>query len=176
MLDSVSLKNGDLVLRRGISIESYAVSLAEKTNDYSHIGMIVMESTKPFVIHIEPGESPEKNGPVKKESLASFLGADKASHFAIYRSILNQEKLKTVVARCKQFYFRKSRFDNAYNLQDDDWLYCTELVYKSFRNGDPGIDQMLQQLKKVNILITSKMILMPGAFTNSKFFYQLIKQ
>ncbi|MEI6454775.1 MAG: hypothetical protein WCO93_00675 [bacterium] len=175
-LDSVTLQDGDLVFRRGISIESYAVVMAASGNIYSHIGLIVIEKGIPFVIHVEPGEISGRDKPVQKEPLNSFLGPGKASHFAIYRSHLDPKDLKKVISRAREFYLRKCRFDNAYNLQDDQFLYCTELVLKAYSKGDQQISRLLMNLENINILVYSHKLLMPGAFTQSNFFYRICNQ
>jgi hypothetical protein len=175
-LESVTLKDGDLVFRRGISIESYAVVMAATNNVYSHIGLIVIEKGIPFVIHVEPGEFSGRDKQVQKEPLRSFLGPGKASHFAIYRSHLDRTNLEKVTCRAREFYIRKCRFDNAYNLQDDQFLYCTELVLKAYTIGDQKISRLLMNLENINLLVFNHKLLMPGAFTASKFFYKIYNQ
>jgi len=176
VLDYVILQDGDLVFRRGKSLESFAVAKAERNSTFSHIGLIIMEEGKPFVIHIEPGESSLKNDPVKKEPLHSFLQSDKASHFAIYRSHLDRKSLARVTAQAKTFYYKKCRFDNYYDLTTDQNLYCTELVLKAYRQGDQKINTLLRRLDEVNILVTRRKILMPIAFINSSLFYKICTQ
>lgn len=176
VLFSVPLRDGDLVFRRGISIESFAVVMAETNNVYSHVGLIIMEAGKPYVIHVEPGETSQKDEPVKKEPLESFLDPCRASHFAIYRSHLGKEQIRKVMEQACVFYYRKCRFDNAYNLMDDDFLYCTELVLKSYQKGDQQMNSLLGKLESVNILVTNRKILMPDAFTTSKLFYKICDQ
>ncbi len=176
VLDSVSLRDGDLVFRKGISVESYTVVISGTGNTYSHIGLIIMKGGKPFVIHIEPGKASMKNDIVKKEPLNSFLGPDKASHFAIYRSNLEGEKLRKVISQANEFYNNRCRFDNFYDLGEDRFLYCTELVLKAFSKGDPQINRLALKLQPVNILVSSHKILMPGTFISSNFFYRVINQ
>ncbi|MEI7491476.1 MAG: YiiX/YebB-like N1pC/P60 family cysteine hydrolase [Bacteroidota bacterium] len=176
VLHSVPLRDGDLVLRRGISIESFAVVMAKTNNVYSHVGLIIIQGGKPYVIHVEPGETSQKDEPVKEEPLASFLDPGRASHFAIYRSHLGREQLQKVIARADEFYHRKCRFDNAYNLTDDDFLYCTELVLKAYQKGDGRMNSLLGKLENVNILVTNRKILMPGAFTAGNLFYKICNQ
>lgn len=176
VLHSLPLRDGDLVLRRGISIESFAVVMAETNNVYSHVGLIIMKGGKPFVIHVEPGETSHKDEAVKEEPLASFLDPCRASHFAIYRSHLGREQLQKVIAQANEFYYRRCRFDNSYNLKDDNFLYCTELVLKSYQKGDQQMNSMLDKLESVNILVTNRKILMPGAFTSSNLFYKISDQ
>ena len=174
--ESVKLKEGDLVFRRGKSIESFAVSMTDHNSNYSHIGLIVFEGGTPYVIHVEPGEYALKNETVKKERLSSFLEAGKASHFAVYRSYLDRKDLDRVVARARHFYIRKCRFDNSFDLNTDQALYCTELVLKAYRQGGVQINMLLKELNEVNILVARRKILMPGAFISSELFYKICDQ
>ena len=64
-----SLNNGDLILRCGRSTESYAVYLADKNAEFTHIGILALENNTPYVIHAVP----DKNKLVKKETLDEFL-------------------------------------------------------------------------------------------------------
>ncbi|MCX6288046.1 MAG: YiiX/YebB-like N1pC/P60 family cysteine hydrolase [Bacteroidetes bacterium] len=176
VLDSFSLQEGDLVFRRGKSIESLAVVLAEKNSSFSHIGLIVMERGIPFVIHAEPGENSAQTGLVRKEPLRSFLDPRKASHFAIFRSYLDRKSLTRVAAQARTFYIQQCRFDNSYDLFTDQNLYCTELVLKAYRQGDQNINILLRRLDEVNILLARRKILMPGAFITSRLFYKIYTQ
>lgn len=173
ILESVSLKEGDLVFRMGKSIESFAVSMADHNSRYSHIGLIVMEGGTTYVIHVEPGENGLGSEPVRKERLSSFLEAGKASHFAVYRSWLGRRDLEKVIAMARDFYIRKCRFDNSYDMQTDQSLYCTELVLKSYRQGGVQINLLLRQMEEVNVLVARRKILMPGAFMSSTLFYKI---
>ncbi len=174
--ESLALQDGDLVLRRGISIESYAVVLSDNRDSYSHIGIIMVEKGIPFVIHVEPDESGRKDEAVRKEPLNTFLGPGKASHFAIYRSHLDRNKLEQVTSQARKYYLRGYRFDHAYDLLDDRSLYCTELVLKAYRRADQRINRLLYELEDINILVYSHKLLMPGAFTSSNLFYKICSQ
>jgi hypothetical protein len=174
--ETPALRDGDLVFRRGISVESYAVVQAGKTNIYSHVGLIVIEQGIPFVIHVEPGEAGSRDQPVRKETLRSFLDPGRASRFAIYRSCLGKERLDRVTSMAKRFYREGCRFDNAYDLQDDRFLYCTELVFKAYREGDRRMNTLLTRLERVRLLVYSHRLLMPGAFINSNLFYKICDQ
>jgi hypothetical protein len=157
----------------GKSIESFAVSMADHNSTYSHIGLIVMEGGTTYVIHVEPGENGLGSEPVRKERLSSFLEAGKASHFAVYRSWLGRRDLEKVIAMARDFYIRKCRFDNSYDMQTDQSLYCTELVLKSYRQGGVQINLLLRQMEEVNVLVARRKILMPGAFMSSTLFYKI---
>jgi len=174
--ESVSLQDGDLVFRRGKSIESYTVSLADKAGEYSHVGLIKMKGRVPYVIHAEPGESPLESRPVKMEPLSAFLCAEKASHYAIYRSALGQDALRKVMKRAMSFYTSRRCFDTSFDLTDDSRVYCTELVLKSYQSVNPEIIRLTDNLSEVNLLTSKQKVLLPGALIKSTFFHQIFKQ
>lgn len=174
--DAATLCDGDLVFRRGISIESFAVVNTGTNKIYSHVGLIVIEKGIPFVIHAEPGEAPWRDKPVQKETLKSFLAPEKASRYAIYRSHLDRKNLGRVISRARSFYLGGSRFDNGYDLQDDHFLYCTELVFKAYREGDQRINCLTDKLEKVRVLIYTHNLLMPEALITSELFYKICNQ
>tara|TARA_R110000772_G_scaffold220636_1_gene331087 strand:- start:362 stop:973 length:612 start_codon:yes stop_codon:yes gene_type:complete len=161
------LNNGDLVFRRGRSTESYAVYLADKNAEFTHLGIISIEDKIPFVIHIVP----DKNQLVKKESLKEFLKPKNASEFAIYRSYFDKSLLDKVVQEANSFYLKKYGFDNKYDLETDSKLYCTELVLKAFKNV--GLSLKIKE-KILNYGIGKHKILFPSEFTKAPIFKRII--
>lgn len=158
------LKNGDLVLRRGKSIESFAVYVFDKNRDYSHIGIVAVENNQPYIIHIVP----DKPNTVRKDLPQEFLSNENASHYLVLRSNFSQSVLNNVSSTALQFYTDKLVFDNNYNIQNDSALYCTELVLKAFKKNNITFPDMLPQSLK--LIIGTYSIYMPGAFlTNSHF-------
>ena len=162
-----NLNNGDLILRRGRSTESYAVYLADKNAEFTHLGIISIEDEIPFVIHIVP----DKNKLVKKESLKEFLKPKNASEFAIYRSHYNKFFLDKVVQEANSFYLKKYEFDNKYDLETDSKLYCTELVLKAFNNV--GISLKIKATI-FNYGIGKHNIIFPSEFTKAPIFNRII--
>ena len=173
---SVSLQDGDLVFRRGKSIESFTVILAGKDGDFSHVGLISMKGNTPYVIHAEPGETPLESNPVKLEPLSDFLSAGKASHYAIYRSAMRQDELRKVMKRAMSFYTSRCCFDPSFDLADDSRVYCTELVLKAYQSANPDIGRLVNGLSEVNLLTAKQQVLLPAAFTKSSFFHQILTQ
>lgn len=162
-----NLNNGDIILRCGRSTESYAVYLADKNAEFTHLGIISIENKKPFVIHVVP----DKNKLVKKESLTEFLKPKNTSEFAIYRSHYNKVYLDKVVQEANSFYLKKYEFDNKYDLETDSKLYCTELVLKAFNNV--GISLKIK-VKVLNYGIGKHNIIFPSEFTKAPIFNRII--
>jgi len=162
-----NLNNGDLIFRCGRSTESYAVYLADKNAEFTHLGIISIENKIPFVIHVVP----DKNKLVKKESLAEFLKPKNTSEFAIYRSHYKKVFLDKVVQEANSFYLKKYEFDNKYDLETDSKLYCTELVLKAFNNV--GISLKIKA-KVLNYGIGKHNIIFPSEFTKAPIFNRII--
>jgi len=139
-IDENILKEGDLVFRRGMSIASHVVLMADDDGGYSHIGIIVKDSLGWKVIHSVPGETNEEYPEeiIKKETLAQFFAPDRAVAGAIYR-VDTAETLGLLAAQKAQIVFeRKLLFDHQYDLEDSSKMYCTELVYFVYKYA--GID------------------------------------
>lgn len=134
------LREGDLIVRRGIAISSRVVERADKSMSYSHIGVLVLQNGKWCVIHCVPGESEETGGleVMKCDSLALFLRDDRAEAAAIYRYDTTAEFLASIADEALNMLPEKIVFDRSYDNEDTTQLYCTEFVDLLFRHQ--GID------------------------------------
>jgi len=166
-IDKKLLKNGDLILRKGKSPESFVVYTADKSADFSHIGMVVSKANKLFVVHAVP----HKNKVLKKETIEQFLSKKNASKFAVYRANYSEKKLQTVTNNLIKFYNNKVVFDNQYNLLSNNKMYCTELVLKAFNNANINLDI---KPTAFNYFLGKQHIILPSAFTKQPFYKVLL--
>lgn len=166
--DDLQLQNGDLIFRRGRSIESQIVLLSDGNSEYSHVGIIYIKNKKPFVIHSVPRENSEEYELIKMESVEVFLSKDKATRFAVFRL---EDTLMSISAMASDFayncYLRKYCFDNQYDLLTDKKLYCTELIWKAYKNA--GLDIVQNRLRDINVIIINKKIIMPSSIIENKY-------
>ena len=165
---SSSLKNGDLVLRRGRSVESFAVVYAKSENEYSHIGITVFENGKPFIIHIIP-DSPSV---VRKDTPEDFLSDKNSSRYCVLRPKFPENVLKNVTNSAERFFEKHILFDEKYNLSEDAFMYCSELVLKAFTSNSI----ILEDIKPQNLNFTwgKHEIIMPNSFVKSSHFTGVI--
>lgn len=164
---NLHLKNGDLILRCGKSTESYAVILADSKTEFSHIGIISIENQVPFVIHAVP----HKNHLIKKDKLNVFLSSKNASKYAVYRANFNEEAMQKVTIEAQLFYDKKCTFDTHFDLTTNTKLYCTELIFKAFKNA--GIPLKIRP-KEFNYIIGKQPIILPSEFTKAPIFNKII--
>lgn len=133
-------REGDLVFRCGLGAESRFVTTVSNSA-YSHIGILHFDSlhNEWQVIHAVPGEA-GKGEPdrVKCESLADFFHPDRAKRGAWARVNCPDSMATAATRYAWQKALRGVEFDHDYTLADTNRLYCTELIYQSYRQQ--GLD------------------------------------
>ncbi len=119
-------RSGDLIFRDGrgfISSVFRRLSLIDPR--YSHAGIIHKEDGKLYVFHIIGGEG-SKNNQMRKDPFADFCSPLQSNAIAVYRTDLNGKRIDALA----EYYFsKKIEFDTDFNLETDDKMYCTELIY-----------------------------------------------
>jgi len=129
--DIKTLKTGDLIFVRGISIKSYVVLLFQKqTSNYSHCGVIEEDNGKFFVVHATPTPVDQKRPRIVKESLNDFFNFNKVTIAAVFRvddSIEHKNFLNYINNQLKL----EIDFDDEFSLSNKK-LYCTELIWRAF--------------------------------------------
>lgn len=168
------LKNGDLIFRRGLSVESDLVCLAEKESSYSHVGMILLIDQKPHVIHSVPGEAAQSPEFIRLETVADFLSPSKASHFGFYRTLAGDSAAAEAARQAYSFYQKHYIFDNDYDLSTERSLYCTELIVKAYNNAGIFFDDITPS--RFRYLLGEKNIILPGTIVKSKSFIRILNQ
>lgn len=169
-IEDEKLKDGDLILRRGRSVESMAVCLLDNNHDFSHIGIIARESDIPYVVHVVP----ENPGFVLKEKTHEFLERSKASHYAVYRPLFKKHQLEEAAHKALSFYREKIVFDNHYDMNSDSALYCTELVIKAFKSVNIELYDIVPQ--EIHLVNGNYKIFLPGSFLKSSCFTRLMTE
>lgn len=137
---SAELRTGDIVVRSGKGFISEMFRKFNLSGDsWSHAGILVKENHEMMVYHIM-GDAQELNNGIRKEPLSSFCNSRLNTGYAVYRYNLTSEK--EIMIRHHLGYLAGTgvRFDHHFNLSDDVYMYCTELVYKTMlRAGVSGI-------------------------------------
>jgi len=127
-VDTVGLRNGDLLFRKGSGYESHLVTNMSG-GYYSHIGLAYKEGQQWCVIHAVPGENAEGQPEyLKCEPIDEFFRFDRAQAGARARVNCPDSIANAASSHALQLVQRKVVFDNKYNTDDTTQLYCTELV------------------------------------------------
>jgi hypothetical protein len=127
------LRTGDLVFRNGKGfISDFLRKTSQRDRKYSHVGVLVWEDRTPMVYHMidEVGSAIGKSD-LKKEPLEDFCSNQKNHGFAVYRlSTWDAAFDDSLRADLRMLAARNVRFDDQFNMDTDQKIYCTELIYK----------------------------------------------
>lgn len=138
------LKDGDLIFQTSQSAQSQAIQVATKSK-YSHCGIIYKEGDEYFVF--------EAIQPVQTTPLNQWITRGKDSHYVVKR-LKNADKVLTSDNLKKMKSAGKKMLGKNYDLYfewSNDRIYCSELIWKIYKEGT-GIEiGNLEQLKDFDL-------------------------
>ena len=137
------LRDGDIIFHESRSSQSKAIQLATKSR-YSHMGIVYRNDGKWFVY--------EAVEPVKLTPLQQWIDRGRNGHFVVKRlrsaSRLTPAVLKRMRASGEKY--RGKPYD-LYFEWDNQRIYCSELVWKIYKEG-AGIEiGRLQRLREFDL-------------------------
>ncbi len=132
-------RDGDLVFRKGKGFFSrFFAEAGSRAVEYSHVGLVTLIDGEVQVIHTEASELTGR-GRAKREPLEDFLSDENAFSGDLFRlrGITGTQEA-TVVRAASGFVEQETPFDADFDLASRDRLYCTELVWRAYREA--GLD------------------------------------
>lgn len=140
----VKLQDGDIIFHTSVSSQSQAVQAATRSA-YSHMGLIYRNGQKFYVF--------EAIQPVKMTPLQDWIKRGKDHHYVVKRlrnakevlSTKNIGKMKAEGAK----YLGKSY--DLYFEWSDERIYCSELVWKTYKNALNIEIGELQRMKEFDL-------------------------
>lgn len=135
----VFLQSGDLVVRRGDDMTSYMLSRLNNTDQsYSHCGIVIVEDGIPYIYHSIGGEdNPDET--MRRDAASQWFSPANNHAFAIYRYVIADSLKEKMVKTVQEFYREKRKFDMDFDIDTDDRLYCSEMVWKAVSAADNSL-------------------------------------
>lgn len=129
------LKDGQLVTRSSDNFESMVVqNFSRRERNYSHSGLLFKENGSFVVYHCLEGEE-NPSGICKREPFDSFIDPKKKTGFGVFQYQLSKMETGQLHTMVKKYFTSKIPFDISFNLQTDDSLYCSEMIYKALKQA-----------------------------------------
>ena len=174
VVDAHGLRAGDLVFRRGESLTSRMVLTADPRSAYSHVGILYAGEDGLLVIHAIPGDDFSTPTPLRVEPLASFTEA--ASAVGVRR--LGEAEATVYAedaARIALSYARDSvLFDAGFSLQSSEAMYCTELVWRAYREA--GLDLVDGVFDDLRIPLGDGPYILPSSLLGSPYLTDVLSR
>jgi len=124
--DEKNFQTGDVIFQTTRGSLATVVATATRSK-YTHVGMIIVKKGKPYVIEA-------RNRGVKIRPLHKFTAAGIGKNFSVLRlkkGLSREQKLKLTKEARRHL---GKRYDSKFRW-DDKKLYCSELVFKAYRNA-----------------------------------------
>jgi hypothetical protein len=138
------IQDGDMIFQTSQSKQCEAIRIATNSK-FSHCGIVFIEKGEKYVF--------EAVQPVKFTPLKDWISHGKENHFVVTRiknasKILTPETLQKMKSYGKQM--NNKDYDSYFEWSDDK-IYCSELVWKIYKNGAGFELCPLQKLKVFNL-------------------------
>ena len=137
---NTTFQNGDIIFQTSQSNQSKAIQLATKSK-YSHVGIIYSNNNKFFVY--------EAVQPVKLTPLNQWIDRGENDHYVVKR-LKNADEIltKDVLSKMKKVgeQYKGKNYDIYFEWSDDK-IYCSELVWKVYKEAT-GIE--IGELEKLS--------------------------
>lgn len=151
--DPSLLRNGDLVFQTSRSGQSKAIQLATRS-PMSHCGIVYIRDGKPYVY--------EASTEVKLSPWKRFIGKGEGRKFTVKRlraadSLLTEANLRKLKEAGRAFDGKP--YDSFFGWADDR-IYCSELIYKMYRNAlglEIGITRKLRDFDLAHSAVAAKL-------------------
>lgn len=132
--EDIKLQNGDIIFQTSTSSQSRAIQTATNSR-YSHMGLLYEIDNKIYVF--------EAVQPVKLTPLENWIERGKGKHYVVKR-LKNSEEILTLAAIERMEGEGRKYLGKSYDLYfewSDDRIYCSELIWKIYKNAldiEPG--------------------------------------
>lgn len=153
------IKEGDMIFQTSQSKQCEAVRIATNSK-FSHCGIVFIEKGGKYVF--------EAVQPVKYTALETWITHGKENRFVVTRiknasNLLSSQTLQKMKTYANQL---KNKDYDLYFEWSDDKIYCSELIWKIYKNG-AGIELCpIQKLKDFNLKDTRVQAILTERYGN----------
>ena len=151
------LKDGLLLFVKECNYLADIVGREDKNCPYTHVGIIYNGG----VIHSHTDK--KANGAVKHEDIKTFL--KDINIYELYRPLIDYSVMRKASIKASSYIGRP--FDSSFTLANDDAVYCTELIWRSYLHT--GVDLVESRIKTINFFMRERQIILPSSILKSKY-------
>jgi hypothetical protein len=172
-IDASLLRSGDLIFREGRSRDSDMVMWFDRASPFSHVGLIEVAGDEVQVIHIVPGNRAKGLDVALRESLKDFLAPTAAAAIAVYRVAPQHESVVAeAVLAASSYVERRVPFDDEFDTNQPDALYCTELVWRAY--AEAGLDLIDGKLESLTFPLARGSYVLLSSLRSSPHLHEVL--
>jgi hypothetical protein len=127
-------QDGDLIARFNDNLISYQIkNLNESDKTFSHGGIVMTINNHKVVCNIDADKKDVDT--VRYDPIDSFLNPKKNTVCGLYRYNFSATEKTAFIKNLNQYHDRKAHFDRVFDLKTDNFIYCSEMIYKSLKKA-----------------------------------------
>jgi len=133
--EKAMLQDGDIILRHGYGFVSDAITktLTEDVS-VSHCAIIVKDDSSINVIHSVSQSLSNFDG-VQMQDLKTFVNDSKKNSIVVMRYKAKEKEDRSLISKRARYYLNKRiPFDNKFDITDSTEFFCSELLWKVFKD------------------------------------------
>lgn len=129
------LEDGDIILRHGYGLVSdMIVKTLNDDLDISHCAIVSKRDTGIAIIHAVSQSLSEYDG-VQAQDLKTFIRDSKINSVIVLRYKLDDKSSYSKITKKADYYLKTRKpFDHSFDLADSSTFYCTELIWRIFKD------------------------------------------
>lgn len=165
-LELPEVQAGDIVFERGSTLTSQILDMMDDAGEFSHVGIVhILPGGEAVVVHAFP-EREGQTGMVQVDPLADFVAGQQ--EVAVYRPHPQYQAQARQAAEWAFGLAGEVPFDDAFDLETAEAVYCTELVWRAYLEA--GIDLAAGNFQEVELpILGAGRYLFPSGLMNKDF-------
>jgi uncharacterized protein YycO len=135
------LHDGDIILRHGYGfVSDLIVETLNDSTGISHCAILTQYKGHWIIVHSVSSTLSDVDG-VQWQDLTTFVSQSKRNSIVVmrYKHAKNDSDRARIGEKAKYYLQKKILFDNAFDLFDSSKFYCSELLWKVFKD-DYNVD------------------------------------
>lgn len=128
------LRHGDIIMRRGYGMVSRMIATRlEGAYNLSHCGVVIERERRLYVLHTVSSNVSDIDG-VQIQPLDDFVRQSKPGSIAVTR-LIDSSDVSILIRESLRYLEAQVPFDHNFDLHDASTLYCSELLWRSLKEG-----------------------------------------
>lgn len=164
--EGILFRSGDVLFLRGNGLLTQAVLAVDDASAYSHVGLVHQVGSTSLLVHASPGDSLAETTRIRVEPIERVFAESRAA--VLYRPRPPFREIGARAAAIAHRYVDEGRtFDAGFCLDTERELYCTELVWRAYREA--GLDLAGGRFDDLSLPLFHEPCILPSRLQRSPY-------
>jgi len=151
---AATARPGDALFKDGAGLwGALASRFSDNDDGFGHVGLVARAPDGSLVVIHAGGDPASRQGRVQETPLTDFLAYARSA--ALYRPRVDDRTSAAAVSYARAAAARSAPFDGAFELESEDRLYCTELLWRALSEalGEDAVPEKSRRSGRIYIAL-----------------------